>query len=635
MLDNVYILKKLHDFFHLASAGLIISMLLPFYGLNLVYPTMDDRPSIGEFEAPSIFYANKYGFINATIDGGVDFFNATVEISNGVILKWDNATDSFSEFQDENNYCTIDESNSLRTSVNDTAYKLSWRVELSWEYPEGLVDVVETNTRVYDSMGSSSSGSKSGLFTFEDDLIVDALYLDTGHRSYSSTVADAYDKINNSRIVSELPLPGGYELVSAQAATYYDGGALHVWYGLKVSGKGEEGNEVLYTNTTDLIKWSDPVGVIDLPKDGIRDPTIFVEGDHIYLFLQCYDVTTGRYHPIRLYRISKSADFWDSAQYYYIGDVLDLGGAGEFDDAWVASFCLVKIDDVYYGAYEAKDSKGTFSIGRTETESIESVPYTKDGQVRNSSGGVIYNPVGSENAIVPDTFADCNVLYIHYDNDSGAGEDWQARYLSGNFSGNSMALSAGDLDPVDPYHYHNNIAHVGTVNGRYAFLMQGWNPGPTEMRLRLYMEQPRVDPSASLSFRGIILYEGTGTPPQNTSGITVSVELNGAEKGATSTLDTAGRFTISNVSAEIPAGSYSYVVYSVTDQSSEENRTVTVIVDRYPVSGSGETIADHSETDKKPTIADRLFSPNMKLYLWLSVLVIAAVIALIIKIRMG
>lgn len=584
--------NNLHNLFCFVSLAFLLSMLLPCRGLNFEYVTVDYPLSIGEFEALSIFYANKYSFINATIvDIDKDFVNATVEISNGVILKWDATTDSFSEYQDKNNYCTLDASNSFRTSVNSTAYKLSWRVKLNWTYPEGPVDVVATNTKVYDSVGASSSCSKSGLFIFEDDLIVDAQYVDTGYYSYSSKVVDAYDKINNSRIVSELPLPNGYEIVSAQAATYYDDAdrVLHVWYGLKVSGQGEDENEVLYTNTTDFITWADPVVVIDLPSDGIRDPTIFVEGGYIYLFCQCYNATTGKYHPIRLYKISKSADFWDPAQYIYIGDIVDLGSSGEFDDTWVASFCLVKINDVYYGAYEAKDSNGTFSIGRTNTTNIESVPYNKDGQVWNSSGGVLYNPVGSDNAIVPDTFADYDALYIHYDNDSGVGEDWQARYLIGDFSENSMTISTGDFDPVDPYHYYNNIAHIGHLNGRYAFLVQSWNPGPTDMKLRLYMEPPRVNPSTSLSIKGILYYEGTETPPEDTSGITVRVELSGKEKGTTSSIDSAGGFTISGVSTETSVNSYSYIVSSVTDQTSEKNQTVNVIVDRYVVSSKGRT----------------------------------------------
>lgn len=139
--------------------------------------------------------------------------------------------------------------------------------------------------------------------------------------------------------------------------------------------------------------------------------------------------------------------------------------------------------------------------------SIESFPYTKLGPLRNSTGGILYNPVGSNNSIVPDTYADENTLYIHYDNDSSPIEDWQARYLTGNFSANSMSISKGDFDPVDSYRYHNNIAHIGELNGRYAFLMQSWSPSPADIRLRLYMSPLRVGPSTSLNITGVLHYE--------------------------------------------------------------------------------------------------------------------------------
>jgi len=132
-------------------------------------------PSIGEFQAPSTVYANKYFFLNATIndaDGVAEFVNATVELSNSIILKWDNATDTFSEYQDPNGYCTLDAANSLKTSVNSAAYKLSWKIKLAWTYPEGSVNVVAANTKVFDRNDVSGSNSKTGLFTFEDDLEV-------------------------------------------------------------------------------------------------------------------------------------------------------------------------------------------------------------------------------------------------------------------------------------------------------------------------------------------------------------------------------------------------------------------------------------------------------------------------------
>ena len=95
-------------------------------------------PTIDTFQAPSTAYANKYFFLNATIDdadGVADFDYATIEINGSVILKWVNSTNTFSEQSDANGYCTLDASNSQRTTVNSTAYKLSWKIKLTWTYP--------------------------------------------------------------------------------------------------------------------------------------------------------------------------------------------------------------------------------------------------------------------------------------------------------------------------------------------------------------------------------------------------------------------------------------------------------------------------------------------------------------------
>jgi len=135
-------------------------------------------PSIGEFQAPSTVYANKYFFLNATInddDGVADFVNATIEINGSIILKWVNTTLEtyhFSEYSDSNGYCTLDVANSIKTNLNTTAHKLSWKIKLTWNYTEGSVSVISTNTKVFDSAGASGSGATTSLFTFEDDLII-------------------------------------------------------------------------------------------------------------------------------------------------------------------------------------------------------------------------------------------------------------------------------------------------------------------------------------------------------------------------------------------------------------------------------------------------------------------------------
>ena len=122
---------------------------------------------IGEFASSEyVVQAGSYFYINATVIdnfGSVDIANVTVELSDGVILKWDNATDTFSIYQDTNGYCTLDASGSSITAINSTAYRLSWKIKLSSTHPEGYIDIVANNTRVTDSYGIYGSN-------FEDDL---------------------------------------------------------------------------------------------------------------------------------------------------------------------------------------------------------------------------------------------------------------------------------------------------------------------------------------------------------------------------------------------------------------------------------------------------------------------------------
>lgn len=129
-------------------------------------------PTIGEFACDSTVYANKYSLVNATVndaDGVADFENCTIQLNGTIQLKWANSTNTFSELADASNYCTLDASNSLKTSVNSTAVKLSWKIRLYWNYTEGSIFI---NGTVFDDEPESGTGGPSSLFTFEDDLIV-------------------------------------------------------------------------------------------------------------------------------------------------------------------------------------------------------------------------------------------------------------------------------------------------------------------------------------------------------------------------------------------------------------------------------------------------------------------------------
>jgi hypothetical protein len=148
--------------------------------LEVTYTTVP--PTIGTFEAPSTVYANEYFFLGCTVadaDGKNDIVNATVEISNNIILKYDNASDTFSEYQDTSGYCTLDASNSLRTEVSSTSYELSWKIKLSYSCSEGYKSVVVTNTKVYDSAGLSVTGSHASLFYLDKKYYLNLKILDS------------------------------------------------------------------------------------------------------------------------------------------------------------------------------------------------------------------------------------------------------------------------------------------------------------------------------------------------------------------------------------------------------------------------------------------------------------------------
>jgi hypothetical protein len=144
--------------------------------------------NIGDFQAPSTCYANKYFFLNATVTHSTitKLINATVEITGSVKLKWDNASDTFSEVSDPSNYCTLDDANSLRTPINASAYRLSWKIKLNWTYPEGSVNIV--SAYCIDTDGYEATNTKTNFFTFEDDLVVATATVDDNHANPNQTV---------------------------------------------------------------------------------------------------------------------------------------------------------------------------------------------------------------------------------------------------------------------------------------------------------------------------------------------------------------------------------------------------------------------------------------------------------------
>jgi hypothetical protein len=131
-----------------------------------------NAPAIGEFEAPAIVFNQNYFLLNVTIkdgDGYLHFKNCTVEIDGSVILMWENSTNTFSLYADPNDYCTLYADQSFRTVLNSTSYKLTFKIELGRWYPfeDMAVDIISSNTTVYDDTSLWGSNGETGLFLFE------------------------------------------------------------------------------------------------------------------------------------------------------------------------------------------------------------------------------------------------------------------------------------------------------------------------------------------------------------------------------------------------------------------------------------------------------------------------------------
>jgi len=206
---------------------------------NIRHAFLSFAPTIGQFSTSSYtVYADTDFYLNATIpdvDGLNDFVNATLEINNSVILKWENSTNTFSIQSDPNSYCTLDASGSSRTQINSTAYELSWKIKLSSSYPVGGKSIVATNTKVFDSGGLSGSNSYSSLFYFEgsqpSNLALPSIIGTT--TTWQGTVQPPQRKI------------------------LFANGRFWAWY--------SDGARLVYKTSTDGLSWSEATNVDPMP----------------------------------------------------------------------------------------------------------------------------------------------------------------------------------------------------------------------------------------------------------------------------------------------------------------------------------------------------------------------------------
>lgn len=310
------------------------------YNVKFAYLLLDTAPTIGSFQAPATVYANKFFFLNATIndaDGSSDFSYATIEISNGVILKWTASTNTFSKLQDTYGYCTLDAAGSIRTAINTTAYKLSWRIKLSWNYPEGSVSVLSANTKVYDIAGASGSGSASNLFYVEDDLVVSEAF-----------VSDS--RINPSQSLSF----GGRVYYEGTTIPPEDPSGITVKVGLGSETKGS--TATINSDGSFLIS-----GVSGEPSVGLFNYVVYAVTDQASVQNQTISVIVDRI------RVSISVDTTRPAPYSYVN--FTLTASYEYDNSPILnwSVCVLRNGEPFaYGNFSDGGYYGvsyTYSVG--------------------------------------------------------------------------------------------------------------------------------------------------------------------------------------------------------------------------------------------------------------------------------
>jgi len=127
------------------------------------------QPQIGNFTSSSDFVIPDRIFTLSCIvndlDGRETIQNATVELTEGVILFWENETNKFSLIRNLNNYARL-EAESYSVAVNSSAYALNFRLSYHVNMPEGPVSILSPGTKVFDNSSAYGFGNYTNLFVF-------------------------------------------------------------------------------------------------------------------------------------------------------------------------------------------------------------------------------------------------------------------------------------------------------------------------------------------------------------------------------------------------------------------------------------------------------------------------------------
>ena len=175
-------------------------------------------------------------------------------------------------------------------------------------------------------------------------------------------------------------------------------GVLHMWYGGWNSSYGYW--EIGYANSTDggttwtksplnpVIKIGDPG---DFDDAQVRDPSVWDNGTHIFIYTQCFNSTTWpNYGSIGLYVIDKNDDFGDPDNYIDMGQVIapDYDNPNSHKGLWCVSPCVYDEGNgtvFMFVEQKGKTSKSdAYNVGLYK--SSDGISWTYLGPIKDMNG---------------------------------------------------------------------------------------------------------------------------------------------------------------------------------------------------------------------------------------------------------
>ena len=368
-------------------------------------------PRIGEFQAPTEVYPNTYFLLNATIidtDSNINLSNATLQISDDVTLLWVNSTNTFSIYSDPNSYCTLDATGSTRTTVNSTSYKLSWKIKLGSTYPSYSVNVISTNTKVFDCTDSYGSGSMTGLFTFMNTPL---------SITFANTTAIRIG-IGSTFYVNGTILYNGTSIVpDAGTATIY-ASALGSVMGSTTSYNTTTGNfNFSVTSVNSIGNWTYTVYAMNSLGPSVVNQTLYIVSDKIIISLT--PDTTAPTGGSTAHMNATASYAFDGSNVTTLGvTIIRNGTAYSYSTSWIDSeasgtvynFTVSAANDTTYGLTAFSSNVLTIAWGQTVIEVsniIQNSTRTGIGQAVQLNYQVIYGgnltAVNSGNLIINGT----------------------------------------------------------------------------------------------------------------------------------------------------------------------------------------------------------------------------------------